>query len=76
MITADGKCDSKCSTCNIVQQAYCKLVQFRTEEDSKLSERLDRLEASIDALDKRLNSELIIAQRGDGAEKVAEESTI
>lgn len=65
MITAEGKCDGKCSTCNIVQQAYCKLVQFETE-------RLDKIEASLTAIEKRLDSELIIAQGGDGAEKVTE----
>lgn len=76
MITAEGKCDSKCSTCNIVQQAYCKLVQFRTEEDTKMSERLERIEEAISALDKRLNAELIIAQWGDGAVKVSENLTL
>lgn len=70
MITAEGKCDGKCATCNMMQQVYCRLVQFRTEQDAKLSERLDRIEKSLATL----NSELIIAQRGDGAEKVSEES--
>lgn len=70
MITADGKCDGKCTTCNLIQQAYCRLVQFQTEQDGKLVERLDRIEKSLATL----NSELIIAQRGDGAEKVAENS--
>ena len=75
MITAEGKCDSKCNTCNIVQQAYCKLVQFRTEEDAKMSERLVKIEEALTSLDKRLNAELIIAQGGDGAVKVSENLT-
>lgn len=72
MITAEGKCDGKCSTCGMIQQVYCRLVQFRTDQDAKLMSRLDRLEETVMALDKRLNSELVIAQGGDGAEKVSE----
>ena len=72
MITAEGKCDGKCGTCNIVQQSYCRLVQFRTEQDKLLVERLERIEQSIDAIEKRLGKEVITTQRGDGVEKVAE----
>ena len=76
MITADGKCDGKCNTCNIVQQSYCNLVKFKAEQDKVLYSRLDHIEETIAALDRRLNSELFIAQGGDGAEKVSESTTI
>ena len=66
MITSEGKCDGKCATCNLMQQTYCRLVQFRTEQDSKLCSRLEHIEDAIVALDNRLNSE-IIAQGGSGA---------
>ena len=75
MITAENKCDGKCSTCNIVQQVYCRLVQFRTEQDGKLAERLDNIEKSLASLDQRLNSDLIIAQGGGGAEKASEKKS-
>ena len=71
MITADGKCDGKCSTCNIVQQSYCKLVQFRTEQDKAIFARLEHLEEALREVTKKFSSEIIIAQGGDGAEKVA-----
>lgn len=72
MITAEGKCDGKCNTCGMLQQVYCRLVQFRTEQDAKLVARIDHLEETIASIDKRLNAELHIAQGGDGAEKVSE----
>ena len=67
MITAEGKCDSICNTCNIIQQSHCKMVQFILEQNKLMIERLNRLDDKIIALDKRLNSEIIVAQGGSGA---------
>ena len=69
MITSENKCDGKCQTCNIMQQTYCKLVQFRSSQDEKLVARLADIEESVKALERHLSSEVIIAQGGDGAQE-------
>lgn len=69
-------CDGQCQNCNLIQQSYCSAVRLHAlmEHENILFSRLAHLEEAIDALGRRLTSEeLIIAQGGDGAEKVSEE---
>ena len=73
------KCDGQCQNCNLMQQTYCSAVRLHAimEHEQVLFTKISHMEEAIDALGRRLNSEhLIIAQGGDGAEKVAEESQI
>ena len=68
-------CDGKCQNCNLIQQTYCSAVRLHAlmEHEQEMFSRLARIEESINSLGKRLQPEdLIIAQGGDGAEKVSE----
>ena len=70
-------CDGQCQKCTLVQQTYCSAVRLHAlmEHEQLLFSRIEHLEEAIDALGRRLAGEnLIIAQGGDGAEKVSTES--
>ena len=69
------KCDGQCQNCNLVQQTYCASVRLHAfmEHEPVIFEKLEHIEKMLAAFEK---TNLIIAQGGDGAVKVSEESTI
>lgn len=65
-------CDGLCQNCNLVQQTYCSAARLHAlmEHEQILFSQLSRIEEALNALVKRPEN-LLIAQGGDGAEKVA-----
>lgn len=64
-------CDGQCQNCNLVQQTYCSAVRLHAlmEHERILFSRLASIEEKLDAIAKQ--PDIIIAQGGDGAVKVA-----
>ena len=69
------KCDGQCQNCTLIQQTYCSAVRLHAlmEHEQNLFERINHIEEMLAALGK---PNILIAQGGDGAEKVSEEKTI
>ena len=65
-------CDGLCQNCNLIQQTYCSAVRLHAlmEHERDLFNRIASIEEKLDAIVKRPDN-LIIAQGGDGAVKVA-----
>ena len=67
-------CNGQCQNCTLIQQTYCSAARLYAlmDREQLLFSRLADLEGAINALADRLTPEnLIIAQGGDGAEKVS-----
>ena len=65
-------CEGQCQNCNLIQQTYCSAVRLHAlmEHEQILFSRIAAIEEKLDSIVKRPEN-LIIAQGGDGAVKVA-----